>query len=780
MSVAAAGGVAAVFPLLRSRAFAAPFDYEVPADLDAAAVPGALVAVPLGPQTVLGVVLERRAGSAHDGRLLPLADVLDLPPVPADLLALAQRLADYYLAPFAACLALVTPPTAALRVERTWALTAEGAAALAAGEERLAALDGARAAASRREGERYRRKGWLRLAYRVRVVGGGRAPRLLRRGAATPPRLGPRQRAALAALEGRGPVPEDELRALSGLGAAGLRRLLEAGAVEVAAATPAAPGGRRATPVPAAPAPDLLDEQRRALDTILREARPGEAVLLHGVTGSGKTEVYLRAAEAVLAAGRGVLFLVPEIALTGQTVARVRERFGGQPVAVLHSGLAAGERLAAYRSVARGETRLVVGARSAVFAPLPDLGLIVIDEEHDTSYKQQSEPAYDARTVARWRAAACGARLVLGSATPSVESVATAPRRAVLGRRVDGSLPPRLEVVDMRDHHGVFSPALAEALTAAADAGEKTILFLNRRGLASTVSCRHCGHAWECPRCDVTLALFGDQRLRCRVCGYHEPLPSACPACGSVDLSRQGVGTERLEREVRRLLPGVELLRLDSDVARSYARLRRVLERFGGPGAKVLVGTQMVAKGHHFPEVTLVGVVDADLTLRFPDFRAEERTFAMLVQVAGRSGRGERPGRVIVQTLDPEARAIVLAARGDAEAFYREELARRTELGYPPAGQLVALDLASAEREKTAKAAAFTAGRLREALGERAEVLGPGPVWRERGHAMARLVVKTRESGYTLGVLREFLARYRERYARRGVRLVPDVDPQWS
>ena len=429
--------------------------------------------------------------------------------------------------------------------------------------------------------------------------------------------------------------------------------------------------------------PDLLEEQRRALHSILCDTHPGDEVLLHGVTGSGKTEVYLQAAQATLEAGRSVLLLVPEIGLTGQTVARVKRRFSGEQVAVLHSGLSAGERLLAYGAVARGEVRIVVGARSAVFAPLVDLGLIVVDEEHDTSYKQESEPAYDARTVARWRAAATGAIVVLGSATPSVESFARVALHADLRQRVDGSQPPSLEIVDMRDHHGVFSPPLAEALSAVVDAGDKAILFLNRRGFASYLVCDHCGHAWECPRCDVTLALFGSRTLRCRTCGHTEAAPSACPACGSSDLVRHGFGTERLEREVRLLLPGVDLLRLDSDVAGSYARLQAVLSRFGEPGPKILVGTQMIAKGHHFPDVTLVGVVNADLTLHFPDFRAEERTFAMLIQVGGRSGRGDRPGRVIVQTLDPEARPDRPGRRGQGRAVLRRGAGAPAGAGLP-------------------------------------------------------------------------------------------------
>ncbi len=791
--------VAAVFPLVRTRAFAAPFDYEAPAALAGRLRAGALVAVPLGSQTVIGVVLQVRGESRHEGTLRPLRDVLDVPPVPVELLDLAEQVRRHYLTSLSAALALVTPPTGALRVERRYALTDGGRAAVEAGERELAGLDGLKVPAGTvaRAAERYRRKGWLRLAYRVRLVGAQRAARPLVRGAATPTRLGARQRAVLEALERVGSLDERSLRAATGIGLSGLRRLLEAGAVvetepELPVSAPEgvplpgvaqaalAQAGRAASCAVLADVPGLLPEQHAALNTILCETRPGDEVLVHGVTGSGKTEVYLQAVAATLDAGRSALLLVPEIALTGQTVARVRRRFESEPVAVLHSGLSAGDRLLAYRDIAAGRVRLVVGARSAVFAPLRDLGLIVVDEEHDTSYKQANEPHYDARTVARWRAQQTGAVLVAGSATPSVETYATVPLHVDLRSRVDGSPPPPLEVVDLRDVHDVFSPQLAAALTETVDAGQKAILFHNRRGYAGSLACGHCGQVWECPRCDVSLTLFGGGRgLRCRTCGHAEEVPTVCPSCGSLDVARHGFGTERVEREVRGLLPGVELLRLDSDVAASYARLQRVLDRFAQPGPKVLVGTQMIAKGHHFPEVTLVGVVDADVVLHFPDFRAEERTFAMLVQVGGRSGRGASPGRVIVQTLSPDARPIVLAAGGEDERFYADEVDRRKELGYPPATHLVGLELSSPSADKAQKAAAYTAERLGPRLSAGEQLLGPGPLVRERSRYQARLLIKTPALGNTLDVLRPWVDHFRPRFAQRGARLVVDVEPQW-
>jgi primosomal protein N' (replication factor Y) len=801
---------AAVYPLIRTRAFSEPFDYAVPEEARRRVRVGALVVVPLGSQRVFGLVVELRSRSTHAGQLVPLLEVVDLPAVPPDLLELAEHLAAYYVTALPVALALVAPPTSALRIEKRLELTEAGRAALKGGETSLAAwappqaenladdaepTGGAGALASRapagatqlsEEAERtgrapvtrYRRRGWLRMAYRWRVVHSDVAARLCRLGAARPPRLGARQKAALDLLAA-GPLDERTLRRQSGLSAAGLSSLAAAGAVVVADEPSLRVCGPLAA-ASAAPPPELLPAQGAALAAVLEAAGTGGEVLLHGVTGSGKTEVYLRAAAELLARGRSVLFLVPEIGLTGQTISRLCERFPDEEVAVLHSGISAGERLEAYRAVGSGRARIVIGARSAVFAPLHDLGLIVIDEEHDPSYKQENEPRYDARTIARWRAQASGAVLVLGSATPSVEAFARVTAHADLESRVDGSQPPDLEIIDMRGSHGVFSPELAGALTHTIEAGEKAILFLNRRGYAAYLVCEQCGHTWTCPRCDVTLTLFGHGRgLRCRICGHSEPAPGQCAACGSADLARFGFGTERLEREVALLLPGVELLRLDSDVASSFTRLQAVLDRFAAPGAKVLVGTQMIAKGHHFPEVTLVGVVNADLELHFPDFRAEERTFAMLVQVGGRSGRGERPGRVLVQTLDPQARAIARACAGEGELFYAEELERRRLLGYPPATTLVALELSSTDPDKAAKGVRFVADKLLAVLSGGEVVLGPGPLRRERGRYASRVVVKSMSVGKTIETVSRLSARYGARFAARGARLVVDVEPQW-
>ncbi|MCW3040800.1 MAG: primosomal protein, partial [Solirubrobacterales bacterium] len=428
------------------------------------------------------------------------------------------------------------------------------------------------------------------------------------------------------------------------------------------------------------PRPALTEDQQAATDRIVAGA-PGERLLLHGVTGSGKTEVYLNAAERTLAEGRSVLVLVPEIGLTPQIVARFAERFG-DTVAVLHSQLGAGERFDEWMRLHRGEARVCVGPRSAVFAPLHDLGLVIVDEEHDSSYKHEGDPRYDARGVAERRATQAGAVMVVGSATPRPESIHAIPRLR-LPQRVDGQQLPPVRIVDMRAASHALHPDTHDALMSS----RKAIVLLNRRGWSNFLTCLTCGRAWECPQCDVTLVLHRSQHhMACHHCGHRERIPRACPDCGGISIARHGSGTERLADDLA--ATGTPVFRLDADVHRGA----QVLAAFGAAERGILVGTQMVAKGHDFPDVDLGVVVDADSTLRFPDFRSEERTFALVTQLAGRAGRGgfgpTRP-QVMVQTMDPDAEALRFAARHDADAFLHAELARRRALRYPPFATLI-------------------------------------------------------------------------------------------
>ncbi len=530
------------------------------------------------------------------------------------------------------------------------------------------------------------------------------------------------------------------------------------------------PGERQSLPGEAEPL-SLSDEQKAAVARIVGAIDgDGGAFLLWGATGSGKTEVYLQACAAVLERGLGAIVLVPEIALAPQTVGRVRQRFGDR-VAILHSALTDAERRDERERIASGEARIVVGARSAVFAPVHGLGLIVVDEEHDASYKQDSDPRYDARTIAAKRAALEGAVAVFGSATPRPESWA-ALERLELGGRVTGGLPP-VKVVDLRREAGypLSAPLLSE-LRKIADGGGKAILLLNRRGLAPALHCRACGATIRCPNCDVALVLHGDAGLRCHHCGHGEHSPQTCPACGSAELARLGAGTQKLERELKREFPALEIIRLDADTTAKPEQLTAALRRFGDAESAILVGTQMVAKGHHFAGVELAAVIDADTSLGLPDFRAEERTFQLITQLAGRSGR-DAPGRVLVQTFQPDARPITYAARHDVSRFLDAELERRRDLGYPPFSHLVRIVVSGPALAPTLRALEELRDGIRDA-----QLLGPAPLLRLRGRHRAQLVAKTDRPRAVATQAARLLAAAAPAMRRAGLAAVVDVDPQ--
>jgi primosomal protein N' (replication factor Y) (superfamily II helicase) len=542
----------------------------------------------------------------------------------------------------------------------------------------------------------------------------------------------------------------DTLPRLAGPDLSALRRLEARGLITLS------PRAQRRAPEHAVvgarrPQPALTPAQAAALAEI-EAAAPGERLLLHGVTGSGKTEVYLRAVGAGLARGEGAIVLVPEIALTPQIVSRFVERFG-DTVAVLHSALSDGERHDEWLRLRRGEARVCVGPRSAVFAPIDRLGLIVIDEEHDPSYKNEGDPRYDARLVAEQR----GARVVAGSATPRPETY-RAMRRLVLAERVDGQALPPVEVLDMREQRAALHPRTFAGLLDA----PKSIVLLNRRGWSNFLTCRTCGRAWECPSCDVTLVLHrAGGYLACHHCGHRERVPDRCPDCGSVSVTRHGAGTEQLESHLAEA--GLTAFRLDADVR----RIGEVLRAFEQAPRGVLVGTQVVAKGHDFPDVTLGVVLDADATLRFPDFRAEERTFALVAQLAGRAGRGPGGGRVLVQTLAPTADAIRYAARHDADGFLAAELGRREALRYPPFSTLIRVVCSSEKPGLALEVATAVQTRLPGSL-------GPAPLFRLRGRERAQVVVKGTDREAAIAAVSAAVTAEH----RRGVAISVDVDPQ--
>jgi len=622
---------------------------------------------------------------------------------------------------------------------------------------------------------------------------GGRAPgpRLERLARLTPAgraalddgtRLGPVQRRALVAFadadgSAGGEVAAEEIPA----DAQALRRLQARGLVELGTRERA----RRPTIVDVgAPSirPALSADQSGALAAIVDAMEGGEGgeLLLHGVTGSGKTEVYLGAAEAALARGRGAIVLVPEIALAPQAVSRFAARFGDR-VALLHSRLSAGERRDEWERLRAGDSVVCVGPRSAVFAPVRDVGLIVVDEEHDPSYKQEGDPRYDAREVGLHRAREAGAVLVCGSATPRPESWERL-RRLQLPERVDGASLPAVEVLDMRwgsGADGPLHPRTLEALSALREDGGKAIVMLNRRGWSPFLSCRSCGRAWGCPDCDVSLVVHKREReLRCHHCGHAEPLPESCPECGSMTLARHGAGTERVAELLSQAAAPLPVFRLDSDSAAPTGAHLEILKRFEDADGGVLVGTQMVGKGHDFPDVVLSVVLDADATLRFPDFRSEERTFALVAQLAGRSGRGPRGGRVLVQTLAPDAPAIRHAARHDAAGFLAAELERRRALRYPPFSHLVRVEVTAPEPETAQAAADLARERFRASIPDGVELLGPAPRFRLRGRHRRQLLLKAAEREPTVDAIRGVVEDLAAARALRGVAISVDVDPQ--
>jgi primosomal protein N' (replication factor Y) (superfamily II helicase) len=728
--VSRAAKIARVEPLTRTRAVRGPFDYRLRADQGDVEI-GSLLKVPFARRPTLGVVLELADRSELEPDRLAEPEAVLPGTIPADLVSLARWMADEYCSTPARALGLVLAPGAAVGVK--------------AREVLVATLTEPGRAALRGE---------------VTLTAG--------------------QRRILLALEPGGEVVAAEL------GTPSLRRLEGRGLVALhKSSRRRVPAGHRVSAVDAV-APALTAEQRQALVQV-REALdgrrgPSEAgrFLLHGVTGSGKTEVYLQAVQATLEAGRSAIVLVPEIALTPQAVERFQARFG-DIVAVMHSALGQGERYDEWQRMRRREARVCVGPRSAVFAPLPDIGLIVVDEEHDASYKHEGDPRYDARTVAERRAEAHGAVLLLGSATPRPESALTVPRLR-LSRRVDRRPLPAVEILDMRGLHHPLHPETRMALADLRRAGGKAIVLVNRRGWSNFLSCRSCGEVWICPNCEVALVLHRNGNfVACHHCGHREGVPSRCGACGSVAVARHGAGTERIEHELAAALGDdtFPVLRLDADSTGLGIR-GRTLERFASAPAGLLVGTQMVAKGHDFPDVALGIVLDADQTLRFPDFRSEERTFALLTQLAGRAGRTAAggnggAGRVLVQTLAPEARSIAFASRHDSDGFLADELVRRRALSYPPFASLIRI-VCSAEQQGDADALAAALRDRIEPPG--ATLLGPAPLFRLRGRARSQIVIKATDRAAAIRAAGEAVDAVARGASKRGVSVSVDVDPQ--
>jgi primosomal protein N' (replication factor Y) len=789
------------------------FDYAVPPHLADAARPGVRVTAPFSGRLLSGVIVEAvpDADGSAPTSLASIEAVVDPEPVlDAAWMAVLQAAAERSLCPVGLALQSALPAGTAPRSVREWSLTARGREALARGAvrsevrgilERLA-----RGSATRNALERAGPKTRHQLAalardglVQERAVwrSGARATteRFVR------PRPGLDVEAACATELARAPRQASLLRRIAELaarldgavdartvsGGSALRPLVDRGLVLL---EERAGGVPRVPPVRDEP-PELTADQREALDPIRRAIRESrsERFLLHGVTGSGKTEIYLRAIAEALAAGRTALVLVPEITLTHQIVARLRARFG-DALAVLHSGLRPGERVGQWERLRRGQTPIAVGARSALFAPLTHLGVIVVDEEHDPAYKNEEGFRYHARDLAARRAEAEQCPVILGSATPSLETRYAAEsgdlERVVLPRRIGGRPLPAVEIIDLvrererapRGRKLVITAPLRRAIQETLADGGQAILFLNRRGFSTQIMCFECGAAERCKDCDVALVFHASEhRLRCHYCDAHRPPPEVCSQCGAPDSALMGVGTERLEEEARRMFPDARIARLDRDSARRRGATERILGDLRDGRLDILVGTQIVAKGHDFPGVRLVGVIAADIGLHLPDFRAAERTFQLLTQVAGRAGRDAAPGRVLVQTFVPDHYAIRPVLDHDYETFYREELAHRAALGYPPFGQLAQVMVSGEDEAATGRAAAELARVATEGGAGAVEVLGPAPaaLARLRGRHRVQILIKAAQEAPVHGAAR---AVWRAAAALpRGVSASVDVAP---
>lgn len=701
-------------------------DYRVP---DGMATPlGALVVAPLGPRQVLGVVWEpeRLDGeTVADSRLRPILEVLPVPPVPAPLRRLIEWTADYYCAPLNSVARMMLGPMAALRGGGT------------ATEYRLTGVE--------------------------------------------PARLTPQRAAALDALKGE-QASIRELAELASVSDGVLRGMVSAGLLEAVTVDLDRPYPRA---IPKHAAPELSPEQAAAAETFTAAVRSGgfQPFLLDGVTGSGKTECYFEAVAAALEDGKQVLVLLPEIALTENFLRRFEARFGVPPV-LWHSGLKQSERRRAWRAIVAGQEQVVVGARSALFLPYARLGLIVVDEAHEVSFKQDDGVRYNARDVAVIRARFEGVPVILASATPALESLQLAEsgvyKKIDLPSRFGGAELPDIQIVDLRseapERGRWLSPRLVKELKLRLERGEQSLLFLNRRGYAPLTLCRHCGYRFQCPNCTAWLVEHRlSRRLACHHCGHEVPVPDACPECHTPDcLVACGPGVERIADEVAEIMPEARVAIVTSDTLNTPEKIGEFVAAAEEKLIDVIVGTQLVTKGYHFPELTLVGVVDADLGLEGGDLRAAERTYQQVAQVAGRAGRGEKPGEVLIQTRHPEAAVIAALAAGDRDAFYAAEAEARRDAGAPPFGRWAAI-IVSSEDEAEARDAARAIGGTRPNLPD-VMILGPAPAPLSllRGRYRYRLLINARRSAQLQDVIRQWLGNLK---FPPGVRVGVDIDP---
>jgi len=792
------------------------FTYEVPQELRPVIKVGQRVLVPFGGRVITAyvVALKKESGlgpgpDAKGIKIKAIQDILDITPLfDSKRLKFLRWISSYYMAWPGEVFPLIHPPLLNLKSCRYLSLTEKGAAAIAEGKAGkghvlLSAIgDGAPLPTLQKKIKqsgfyglvgRLKRDGLIREEVKIKGGGKSKIERSVELVAGTGivtlcDKIGnaPLQLKVAEYLAGNGKTSFKVLRENFGAVDSVVKGLTEKGLVLVSKdAVERDPfKGLASRPSDFAP----TNEQGVAIEKIFSTLGNGFApYLLYGITGSGKTLVYLKIIEEVVKSGKHALVLVPEIALTGTLFSYLTGLFPDR-VAVVHSSLSEGERYDQWQKIRSGKADIVIGARSALFAPLLDIGVIIVDEEHDPSYKQSESPRYNARDAALMLGKMLGATVVLGSATPSLESFCNAQSGRItplrLSGRVGGGTLPEIELLDMRGmkgDKGIISERLEELMQETLERGEQVILFLNRRGFSNFFICRDCGEVVRCTNCEVSLTQHkGDNLLRCHYCDLTMATPVACPSCKSGELASPGLGTEKVEEEVKRLFPEARVARLDRDTTRRKGAVMRILGDVEAGRVDVLIGTQMVSKGHHFPEVTLVGVISADTSLNMPDFRSAERTFQLISQASGRAGRGEKPARVVVQTLSPHNECLKSAADHDYEGFFEEELALRDELGYPPKKRLASIRI---EGEKEGSVLRF-AKTLRRAAEEcekqvRGEiiVLGPAPmlIARLKNKHRLQMLVKAGDAATMNRYLRLLLARIGK--APSGIGLVVDVDP---
>lgn len=785
------------------------YDYSIPEEFEEAVEKGMRVTVPFGPRKIQGFVVEIAENPATDRKLKPIADVPDVEPVLTDELVrlgfwLTEQTMCFTISAFQAMLpaALKASYKKEIRINRKRAdeLSDDVTSLFSDGKtvfwetltrERTDMLTAVRG---------YIRSGALEVTHHVRdqaskktelVIQSNVTNQVLIKERDKLPKQAKKQKQVLDYfIDHPEPITIKALIEVLDVTRSTVKTLVEKGILteeqrEVYRDPYENRYFNKTDPLP------LTAEQQTAIRPIRAAVADNvhETIVLHGVTGSGKTEIYLQAIEGVLEKGKEAIVLVPEISLTPQMVARFKGRFGSN-VAVLHSGLSHGEKYDEWRKIQRKEVNVAVGARSAIFAPFTKLGLIIIDEEHEPSYKQEDQPRYHARDVAIYRAQLHNCPVVLGSATPSLETYARAMkgvyRLVSLNERINRKSMPTVEIIDMRDelrggNRSMFSSSLYEKLKDRLEKGEQSVLFLNRRGYSTFMMCRDCGYVAECPHCDISLTYHKKTNvLKCHYCGYQQELPRACPACESPHIRFFGTGTQKVEEELGKVLPEARVIRMDVDTTSRKGMHEKHLRRFAAGKADILLGTQMIAKGLDFPNVTLVGVLAADTMLHLPDFRAAERTFQLLTQVSGRAGRHELTGEVIVQSYTPEHYSIELASGHDYKTFYEREMRERQSHRYPPYYFLALVTISDPDLTKVAGIAEKIAAFLNKNLSEQAIILGPvaAAIPRIKDRYRYQCMVKYKHEPGLYDTLARINEHYGKRDKQKDLQISIDMNPQ--